>query len=230
MKKILLLFFISANALAQNIDYNKIILPSNVQSADFGEKLVQLAWRNNPLNEVARRQVSIAEWEVRKNIGSWLDIFHAQGNLNEFSLNPNTDFYGRSLFYPRYNVGASISLGMFVNIPFKTRQDRERVVMAEAQLDNQKLEIRNAVLKAYNEYLLRERVYKIQTQLLSDIENSHKLLEQRFKNGETTFEQYSLSQANYNNSTIALLGSERDYKNSKLDLEKLIGLKLEDVR
>ena len=75
-----------------------------------------------------------------------------------------------------------------------------------------------------------EKIYKIQAQLFSDIENAHKILEQKFKNGETTFENYSASQGNYNRASITLLSAETDYKNVKLDLEKLIGLPLEDVR
>ena len=61
MKKIILLLFVTANVLGQNVDYNKIILPDHVQSPDFAEKLVQLAWKNNPQNEVLRREIKISE-------------------------------------------------------------------------------------------------------------------------------------------------------------------------
>jgi outer membrane protein TolC len=108
--------------------------------------------------------------------------------------------------------------------------DREQVAIANAQLDARKLEIRNIVMKTYNDYLLAEKIYKIQAQLFSDIENAHKILEQKFKNGETTFENYNTSQGSYSRASITLLGAETDYKNIKLDLEKLIGLALEDVR
>jgi outer membrane protein TolC len=85
-------------------------------------------------------------------------------------------------------------------------------------------------MKTYNDYLLTEKIYKIQAQVFSDVENAHKLLEQKFKNGETSFESYSASQGNYNRASIVLLTAETDYKNTKLDLEKLIGMNLEDVR
>src|SRR5690606_36649286 len=165
MKKIMFLLFVTAHAFGQNVDYNKIILPDHVQSPDFAEKLVQLSWRNNPLNEVLRREVTASEYEVKKAAGSWLDIISLTGNLNEFNLNPSADDNDRANFYPKYNVGARISLGMFVNIPYQTKIDRQRVAIAESQLDARKLEIRNVVMKTYNDYVLKEKIYKIQAQV-----------------------------------------------------------------
>jgi outer membrane protein TolC len=161
MKKVIFLLFVTVHAFGQNVDYNKIILPDHVQSPDFAEKLVQIAWRNNPLNEVLRNEIKISEYQVKKNAGSWLDIITVSGNLNEFTINPDADDNNRASFYPRYNVRASISLGMFVNIPYQTKMDRQAVAIAESNLDARKLEVRNIVMKTYNDYLLTEKIYKI---------------------------------------------------------------------
>ncbi len=231
MKKVIFLLFVTAHVYGQSIDYNKIILPDHVQNPDFAEKLVQLAWKNNPVNEILRREIKRNEYQVKRNAGQWLDIISMQGNLNEFNLNAQNQMQAdRANFYPKYNFRAALSLGMFVTIPMTTKMDRQSLAIAESNLDAQKLEIRNVVMKTYNDYILKEKIYKIQAQVFSDIENAHKLLEQKFKNGETTFESYSASQANYNRSSIVLLTAETDYKNTKLDLEKLIGMNLEDVR
>ncbi|HYF67521.1 MAG TPA: TolC family protein [Ohtaekwangia sp.] len=230
MKKILFLLFVTVHAYGQNVDYNKIILPDHVQSPDFAEQLVQLAWKNNPLNAMLHSEVKAAEYQVKKNAGSWLDIFTVTGNLNQFNIDPDSDDNNRADFFPLYNIRASISLGMFVNIPYQTKIDKQRRAIAVSQVDARKLEIRNVVMKTYNDYLLKEKIYKIQAQVFSDVENAHRLVEQKFKNGETTFETYSASQRNYNQSSIILLTAETDYKNAKLDLEQLIGVNLEDVR
>ncbi len=233
MKKIIFFLIISVQVCAQNVDYNKIILPEYTKSPDFAEKLVQLAWKNHPGNEAIRREVTVAHQAVKQSTAQWLDIFSVRGNLNEFTINrqANNDlFYGRSAFYPRYNLGASISLGQFISIPATTRMNKERAKIAEANVNTQKLIVRNTVLKAYNEYVLREKIYKVQSQLLMDNETSHKLIEQRFKNGETNFETYSLSLNNFSNVSVGHLEAERNYKNAKLDLEQLIGMRLEDVR
>ena len=230
MKHIILFLVISAPVWGQNVDYNKIILPEYTKSADMGEKLVQIAWKNNPTNEIYRREVTIADVDVRQSTTAWLDIVRFTGNMNEFTINPQTDVYGRSAFFPRYNISASISLGQFFSIPYNTKRNKERLVMAQSNVNAQKLAVRNAVLKAYNAFLLREKIFKVQSQLLLDNETSHKLIEQRFKNGETNFETYSLSLNNYSEITIGQMEAETNYKNAKLDLEQLIGMRLEDVR
>lgn len=230
MKLFIFFLTISAPLVAQNVDYNKIILPESSQASEFAEKLVQLAWRNNPSNEVLRREVDIAGIDVKQSNTSWLDNIHISGNYNEFTINPATDVFGRSAFYPKYNIGATISLGTFFDVPYNIRRSKEALVIAQANLNSQKLLVRNTVLKLYNEYLMLERVYKLQSQTLLDNETAHKLAEQRFRRGEITFETYSMSLASYNDIMIAQLGAERDYKNAKLDLEQWIGMKLEDVR
>jgi outer membrane protein TolC len=230
MKKIIFFLMISVPVLGQNVDYNKIILPDQTKSADFAEKLVQLAWRNNPTNEVYRKQVDIANTDVRISTTSWLGIVKLTANLNQFTLNPQSDLYGRSNFYPKYNVGAAISLDELFSRPYTTRKNKDLLAVAQSNVNAQKLAVRNAVMKAYNEFQMREKVFKVQSQLLLDNETSHKLIEQRFKNGETNFETYSLSLNNYSQLTIGHLQAERDYKNAKLDLEQLIGMRLEDVR
>jgi outer membrane protein TolC len=215
------------SAKAQSIDYNKIILPERVQSADFGEKLVQLAWKNHPTNEILRRDVAIAEYQVGRSAADWLNMITVQGNLNEFNIkeqNPNVP-----VFLPRYNFGLIVPLGIFVKNPNETKQNKQKLLIAHEEINAQKLEVRRVVLKAYNDYLLTEKVFKILSQQFSDTESNLKLIEQRFKRGETNFEVYTSSQAELNRASIAMLQADRDFKNAKLDLEQLIGVKLEDV-
>jgi outer membrane protein TolC len=230
MKKIVFFLLISTAALGQAVDYNKIILPAGAQTIDFSEKLVQLAWKNNPNNEVYRREVNVAMYEVKKSSAEWGEIVSFQGNLNEFVINPGSDQLSRAMFFPKYNIRAEISLGMLFRIPYNVKQNRERVVIAQSQVNAQKLAVRNQVLRAYNEYIMREKIYKIQNQLALDSETSHKLVEQKFKNGEITFETYSGSLSTFSAIQLAQLDAEKEYRNAKLDVEQLIGMKLEDVR
>ena len=230
MKTLGLLLLISVPLFGQNIDYNKIILPESSQASEFEEKLVQLAWRNHPSNEALRREVNVAGYTVKQNNASWLENIRVTGNLNEFTINKASDPFGRAAFYPKYNFGASVSLGTFFTIPYNIKKSKEMLVIAQANVNTQKLTVRNTVLKLYNEYLMRERIYKLQSQALLDNETSHKLEEQRFRRGEITFDLYSQSLAAYNQAMVLQLESERDFKNAKLDLEQWIGMRLEDVR
>ena len=230
MKTFAFCLLISIPALGQNIDYNKIILPESSQTDDFAEKLVQIAWRNHPSNQALRHEVNIAAYDVKSNNTSWLENIRVSGNLNEFTINKASDPLGRSAFYPKYNFSASISLGTFFTIPYNVKKSREALMITQQNLNAQKLMVRNEVLKLYNEYVMRERIYKLQSQSLLDTETSHKLAEQRFRRGEIDFQTYSESLTLYNDNMVAQLQAERDYKNAKLDLEQWIGMRLEDVR
>jgi outer membrane protein TolC len=231
IKNIILFLVISVPVLGQNVDYNKIILPDYTKNADFGEKLVQLAWKNHPDNEAIRRNVNVATVDVRQSTTAWLDIISFAANYNEYTITgQQADLFGRSAYWPRYNVRANVSLGQLFSIPYTTKRNKELLAIAHTNVNSQKLQVRNAVLKAYNEYLLREKIFKVQTQLLLDNETSHKLIEQRFKNGEINFDTYSASLNTYSTMTVGQLEAERNFKNAKLDLEQLIGTRLEEVR
>ena len=230
MKMLILLLVISTPLLAQNVDYNKIILPEGSQGSEFEERLVQLAWRNHPSNEAVRREVNVASYDVKLSNASWLENIRITGNMNEFTINKAADPFGRAAFFPKYNIGASISLGTFLTTPYTIKKSKEILVISQANVNTQKLAVRNTVLKLYNEFQMRERIYKLHSQALLDNETSHKLSEQRFRRGEITFETYSLSLSSYNDVMVAQLQSERDHKNAKLDLEQWIGMRLEDVR
>jgi outer membrane protein TolC len=234
MKRVFFLFLsiVAINAVGQNVDYNKIILPDYVKDVDFGEKLVQIAWRNNPANDVAKRQIAIARLDKKRFSADWLNFINIQSNLNPYTIDRavNGPAENSGGFYPIWNVRLLLNLGAFFTIPYDTKKAKQNVAIAEDAFNSQKLELRASVLKAYNNYLLSEKSYKIQTQMLSDTESSFKLMEQKFKNGETNFDAYVSSLNNYNRLSISILEAENSYKNSKLDLERLIGIKLEDVR
>jgi outer membrane protein TolC len=216
----------------QNIDYNKVILPDGVISGNFAEKLVQLAWKNNPVREIQTSNRNIAETNVKAAKVKWLDVFTISGNLNEFTLNPGNDSptqVNRAQFYPRYNFGVSLKLSTFFSTPYEIKKSRDMLTIANADINADKLSIRAAVLTSYNEFLSKEKIFKLYAQAKLDAVNSHNLVEQRFKQGEATFESYMTSSNNVNQSKVKELESETQYLNAKVTLERLIGVKLEEV-
>ena len=215
---------------AQTVDYNKIILPKGAEGIEFAERLVQLAWQNNPENEVLKHNENIAELNVSTEKVRWLDIFGAQGNLNEFTINNNNANPNGGLNqFPRYNLNATVTLGMFFKIPYGVKKGKENLAIAQHMVNARKLEIRQVVLSSYNTYNMHKEILSIQTQALEDAGASFSLIEQKFKNGEASLDQYNKSVADYNRFKVTKLQAENDFLNSKLALERLIGVRLEDV-
>jgi outer membrane protein TolC len=217
----------------QNVDYNKVILPDGVSNASFAEKLVQLAWKNNPVREIQTSNKSIAESNIKVAKLKWLDIFTISGNLNEFTINSSTSNdptqFNLGQFYPRYNLGATINLSTFFSTPYQVKKSKQMYTIANAEINAEKLNIRSAVLQSYNELQAREKIFRLYSQAKLDAINSHNLVEQRFKQGEVLFESYMTSSNNVNQSRVRELESETQYLNAKVTLEALIGVKLEEV-
>ena len=128
MKRIALYLFLAipVGSLAQSVDYNKIIVPDNVQSVSFEERLVQLAWKNHPSNKVAQQKVELAQTLKTKASWAWLDNFFVQANVNEFTSNSNLDEWGRA-FYPKYNLGVKLPIGTFIHTPLNSHAAKDQV-------------------------------------------------------------------------------------------------------
>src|SRR5689334_17714229 len=118
------LAFLPVKAVAQAVDYNTIILPANAKEISIEEKLVQLAWNNNPSNKLLTNQVNIAKYDVKIARRSWLSQIGAAGNVNEYTINPPAN-QAFPLFYPRYNFSATLSLGNLFSDPVKSKKAKE---------------------------------------------------------------------------------------------------------
>src|SRR5690606_24266879 len=141
---------------AQSVDYNRIILPDGTFTDDMGEKLVRLAWKNYPANDIFKREITIADKELTQAKWSWFDNIAAQGNLNEFTINPGSN--DRAAFYPKYNFSARVTIGMFADIPAEVKKKREGVEISKARMNMQKIDLRAEVLTRYQEYLMQQKL------------------------------------------------------------------------
>lgn len=232
MKNFLLpaMMILSIGALGQTVDYNKIILPESVgEDIDFEERLVQLAWKNHPANDIARRNVDIAVYDLKISRREWLDIIQFQFNINEFNIDPSSDIYGRADFYPRYNFGARFNLSFLFTKVVENKQRNEQIEVAVDEMNARKLQLRQEVLQSYNFYLMYKEILGIQSLALEDAESSHQLTERAFEQGEKSFDEYMRSLEVLNRVKIQKLSSETDFLNARLALEALIGVSLDEV-
>ena len=226
---LLLSFILPFMVLSQTIDYNTIILPSNAKNIGIEEKLVQLAWNNHPENRIEYNNLLIAEKSVKLNYADWLDIFSMSGNLNEFTINPESAPLNRNYFYPRYNFRASISLGMFLRVPTRTNISKLQVKNQEERINARKLQIRSEVLRRYQIYKLNKELLKIQTNFTDDAYSNFLIAEQQFKNGSITIEEYNLSLRTYNEQIVNKLQRQTDFEMAKIALEEMVGVNIDDI-
>ena len=197
---------------------------------DIREKLVQLAMQN-PNYEIADRQVAVANDQLKKSKGAWLGAFSAQGNLNEFSLNPPTNANGTtaSYFYPRYNVSLSVPFDMFSSKKNDIKIARQNLGIAQAQKNERFREIKAEVLTVYEDYLLFKQHLEFQSQVVQDAEAVYVQAEKDFSDGIIKQEDYNKAFKGRAEEKTRLAEIMHSYNISKINLEKLIGVPIETV-
>lgn len=225
--QISLLIFTCIQVHGQTVDYNRIILPNDVKYPSLEERLVQLAWANHPENKIFQNEVESSAYKIVDKKAAWLEKILIQGNLNEFTLAGSDDV--RSQFFPRYNFGISIPLGIFVQIPQEVKIAKKEYESAIESVNARKLYIRSETLKRYQNYQRLKETFDIQSQMTQDVENQLSLTESKFKSGEETFENYSKVLEKLNHQKMNLLNTKYDLNLAIIELEELIGLKLEEV-
>ena len=232
MIKQVIILFIYLNCIsvfAQNVDYNKIILPSDIDSISIKERLVQLAWNNSPQKSILSNNKSIAEVKVKSAKLSWLDNIVASGNVNQFNIEPGTDAFDRSQFFPLYNFSVNIPLGIFTNVPQATKIAKFEFENQKKLINEQKLTIRAEVLRRYETYLYYNNVYKIQIDLTDNMQNTYNIIENKFKNGEVGIEEFTSISNSYNQQLINQLNAKNNLEIAIINVEEMIGIEIEQV-
>ena len=229
LKGILIIFYLvilHTFSYSQQVDYNKIIIPEDITVDDFSERLVQLAWKNHPANKMVIRDREIAQISLTQQKWSWLNQISATGNLNEFTVNPDP---GNNILFPRYNFGVSVPLGIFLNTPTNTKIARNELEKADLAIKQQKLILRNQVLKAYQNYLMYEQIYRLKSDLTEDEYANFLTVEEKFQDGSVSLEDYKMASKVYVSEMEAQIMAKNQLENAKLEIELLIGINLEEI-
>ena len=223
-----LLFFIPS-IWSQSIDYNKIIPSDSAAAKDIGEKLVLLAWKNNPDNAQVIDAASAANYEYKTSTVTWLNSLVFTGNLNEYNLTKQQATTNQNIFFPRYNIGLNIPAGIYPVNHYTSRSFKKRFAVKVDQINSQKLELRRKVLNAYQEYLLAKELLKIQTTTSEESSTDLLIMQKKFKENRGTLQAYNEAQQKFTAESVTKLSYQRNFIVAKNDLERLIGVGVSEV-
>jgi outer membrane protein TolC len=214
----------NANAVQKSAPATGTTLISDTGIMDIKEKLVQLALQNPEL-EIADRRIAIAEYEYKKNKTQFLNNIYVSGNLNEFSIKTNTP----NQFFPRYNIGATIPLDLFVTRDKDLKIAKENIGIAAAEKNQRYRLIRAAVLSAYEDYLMNKEMLELQSQIAQDVYTNFLRSEKDFSQGIISQEEYNKSFKSYSDEQTKKITLTRNFNVSKLELERMIGVPIDEV-
>lgn len=189
------------------------------------EKLVALALQG-PQTKNVEHQNKIAEYQLKSAQNVWLNLLTFSFNYNDRSFAKNTNAI--PYVYPKFFVGLTVPLGtIFSKIQVKAA--RESVEIGKNNQEIVRRNIREEVLIKYKEYKAYSQLIAIQSELVNDVQAELIKNEEKFKNGTISIEAYNNSQRGNNSELAALINLKLQQDIKKLEIEKLIGVKLETV-
>lgn len=194
-------------------------------SSAIEERLVQLALQGPQIERVAH-QTKIDEYELKAAQNQWMNILAFHAGFNEYNVTKTVAT--PNIVYPRYNLGVTIPLGTILSRT-GIKSAKENIEIGKNDMELAKRNLREQVLTAYKQYMVYEQLIAMQSELLNDVKTQLAQAEEKFRNGTISLELYSNAQKNTNGETAALLDLRLQKDLKKLELEKLIGVKLETV-
>jgi outer membrane protein TolC len=204
--------------------------PSSRSSLDTSsaieEKLVQLALQGPEVEKIAH-QNKIDEYQLKAAQNTWMNLLAFNMNYNEFSFSKNT--LGNTAYvYPRYNLGVTVPLGTILSRT-AVKSAKENIEIGKNNTELIKRSLREQILTAYKEYVTFGQLIAIQSELVNDGKTLLAQVEEKFRSGTVSIDVYNSAQKNNNAETAALINLRLQQDLKKIEIEKLIGVKLETV-
>lgn len=235
---ILLSFLISIPCFSQKVDFDRVITPSEMGTRNFKEYLIQLAWMNSPENEVLDYEKDLREFEFQAKKKDWMDDLRFSVNLNENNLNRDTIFIvpgsnpssvNQTNLFPIFNFNATVSLGTFANRKNKLGIAKQRVKIAEANINQKKLNVRLEILKRYENYIMQQEILKAVIQAEENANQALLLITDLFKADKASFEDYNAASISYNAAVEKRIKSSAELNIAQYLVEEMIGISLDEA-
>lgn len=233
-KKVFYIVLLTVNSI---IAFTQVPPPSRIGSTyhtnndtslirDIREKLVQLALQN-PNFEIADRKVMVANYSLGRAKGDWLSVVVPSINLNELTIKPKSS--SGTQFFPLWNVALQIPLNYYTQHKNDVKIAKQNIYIAEAEKNERYREIRAKVLTRYEDYLMYKEMMDLQSRVTQDAYLYYRQRENDFADDAIGIEDYNKSFASYKEQQDRKLQAQRNYNVSKIDLEQMIGISMDDL-
>jgi len=199
-----------------------------IKDTGVEEKLVTLALQNVAY-DILNRQVIIAQYKVRQTKNSWFDLLTLNAQFNDQSFQHASTVGNVAYVYPKYFYGITIPVGTILSKGIQVRAAKEEVKIAEDQQIDAALKLRTDVLSKYKSWRAANSLVLMERQVADDIHAAFLQTEKRFNDGSVTIEAYSEASRNYSMEMTRLLNAQLDADVKKLQIEEVIGVRLESV-
>lgn len=200
------------------------------------EMLIDSAIANNPYVQFRDLQLIVNSCKMKanrvewtRNVGMQADVRY--GNFYNYSANSSGGVEPPPVATVRNETKYGAAL--YVNLPFYTLVNRRnQLKLANAEIDQaqkmaevQRDEVRQLVIRQYNDLILKQRLLNIKSKYLETSRINMQMVEKEFSNG-------IISVTEYARISEIVTRTESDFENSRMDfltaymiLEEIVGIK-----
>ena len=194
-------------------------------STVYLEKLITTAKENYPRLNVFKSRIDIAKSNIAKEKLSWLDAFtftyvYKPDNTLDI-LNPT--------FFNGYQAAVSFNLSAVLQKPANVKQAKQEHKIALFDQQEYNLTIESEVKRRYFTYLQQLNALKLQSKLVSDLQNVSRDIRSKYEKGEISFDSYTQGQTTLSVALQNKIAIEASFLSAKAELEELLTKKLEEV-
>ncbi len=194
-------------------------------STVYLEKLIATAKENYPRINAFKARIEIANTNISKEQLSWLDAL----SFTYVYKPKNTLDVNNPIVFDGYQAGVSFNLSSLMQKPANVKQAKLERKIAEYDQQEYYLTIESEVKRRYFAYLQQFNALKLQSKLVSDIQNVSRDIKTKYEKGEISFDSYSLGQNSLSTAIQNKIAIESNFLSAKALLEELLNKKLEEV-
>ena len=217
----LFLLFMGSVASAQESIMTEINYP-------FLEKLIELAKHNYPKNKIQKLQEQQSKTALAAAKISYLDLVNLSyyyRPADRLALSPDNPF-----IFNGFQVGLTISPGIFLQKPSEVKQARMEYDIAKLQSKDFENILSNQVKSAYYLYISLLNDLKMKTEVYQDMNTLFEDVKFKYEKGEVDIETYSNSRIAASQANSDFNSTEMAFLNAQDALEELIGMKIAEVK
>jgi len=197
---------------------------AQVQSADemaFIERLKELAWENYP-------EFRWHDYEVRR-----FGVIMRQRRLEMIeAITFNYNFFGADRnndIAPIAGFGFSVNLGRFFYTGARVRDARYLREQARARRDLDRVRIAMEVIERYSFYKRSLELTELQAEALENNRQTMRMMQRQFEEGEIPLIEFQRASDAFVEDMKLYITNKNDLLKGKLELEQLVGKRLEEI-
>jgi outer membrane protein TolC len=165
-----------------------------------------------------------------RNLGVQSDIRY--GTFNNFSTNTaegqNPDIFATQTSQWNWGVGAYLKFPIidFIERRNQVNLAKTGIEQAESMARLQKNEVRQLVIKQFNELILKQNILKIKANYMALINTNVMMVEKEFQNGVVAISEYSRVMGIYTSAESDFETARVEFLTAYMLLEEFVGFKL----